>query len=160
MLLGTLLFAPASVMRPFANYLMSDYGVAITAIDDLQLGWRSSTALGLQAQLPGVRLAVRELSVNYQLADLISQARVANIDIGHLELVMDDSAGSGEQPADSPLLFKDLLTMAQSLPFARLAVNEFSVQGEVTASGSVAVTSRPLQLVADLTSNQWPGWLC
>jgi hypothetical protein len=159
LLLGTLLFAPASVMRPLANYLMSDSGVEITAIEDLQLGWRSSSALGLQAQLPGVSLAVRELSATYQLADLISQARVANIDIGHLELVVDDSTGSGEQPADSPLQFKDLLTMAQSLPFARLAVNEFSVQGEVTASGSVAVTSRPLQLVADLTSNQWPGWL-
>ena len=159
LLLGTVLFAPASVMRPLANYLMSDSGVEITAIEDLQLGWRSSSALGLQAQLPGVSLAVRELSATYQLADLISQARVANIDIGRLELVIDDSAAPGRQPADSPLPFNELLTMAQSLPFTRLAVNEFSVRGEATAEGSVAVTSRPLQLVADLTTNQWPGWL-
>lgn len=158
LLLAALVLIPGSIVGPIANYLLSGYSAEIRAFDQLRLGWRSSSVAALRLQLPGVDVVVDNLTVTYQPWILLAQGRVASVTVNRLEVLTQAGTGPTDPPASSLPPLTDLLALAEALPFAQLAVSDYSVAREFNASGGLTVTTRPLQVAVELETNLWPDW--
>jgi len=149
---------PGSVLRPVANVLLDDYGVSVTAIDELQLGWSESSASRLRLQFSDGTVVADDMRLGYSLAELLGEWRVDTIAVGGMTVTVVESNEPDQQPMSAASAITDLAAALESLPFAQLRVDEFRLTGRAVINGSFSATTSPLRLDAELTSADWPDW--
>lgn len=90
-----LIVAPGSLLRPAANFLLSDYGIEVLAIQGLQLGWRHGSAAQVRLQLPGVSLTLQDLTVEHRVVELVGAGRIRSVAVQRADLVLAEAAQPG-----------------------------------------------------------------
>lgn len=155
-----LIVAPASVLRPAANYLLSGYGVEVAAIDRLRLGWRNSTAEQVRLRLPDMSLELQDIAVAYRLTDLMNAGRIQSFAVQQADLVLaaGESGSAGPTPLPALPTASTLLDLTESLPVDQFSLAALSISGDFAASAEMTVRARPLLIDAKLYPAAWPQW--
>ncbi|MCB1671298.1 MAG: YdbH domain-containing protein [Pseudomonadales bacterium] len=148
LLLGTILLAPSIVLPPLANLWLVESGIQVKSLEGVHLGWRETSASGVQFDAQGMLVDVGDVGLSYRLRQLLT-GKLNGITIDTVS-VTPRTTEAATGPGDRVL--EELLAPLSGLPLTSLSVGELRYKGNPELTAELSVTTAPLQLSGRLTS--------
>lgn len=144
-----LLLAPALILSPIANSILSNYGYELTELDELQLGLESSFISNGALTGESMQLLAREIELTYSLTGLL-RGQLQSLQIEELSVAL-NSGTSRPEVENPPVSVSTLLQSLDRIPVADISIDSIRLE---TANGRItldlAMKSNPLRVEGDV----------